>query len=75
MLRIRFPERVMAVWAGEITFGPFVRADGHGEVGKRMPLAPDLEFLVPAERCPFHFYLFSMKCFFEAFENRERNLR
>ena len=54
MHRIRFLERVMAVRAGKITFGSFVRTDGHGEIGKRMPLAPDLELLVPAERCPFH---------------------
>ncbi len=59
MHRIRFLERVMAVRAREITFGPFVRADGHGEIGKRMPLAMNLELLVPAERCPFHINLFS----------------
>ena len=54
MYRICFFERVMAIRAGEITFGPFVRADGHGEISKWVALAPDLELLVPAERCPFH---------------------
>ena len=75
MYCICFPEWVMAVWAGEITFGPFIRADGHGEIGKRVAFTPDFELLVLTERCPFYVNLFSDECVFNAFEYGKRDLR
>ena len=73
MHRICFFEWVMTVRAGKVTFGSFVRADGHGGICQGCPLPGWL--LRPAKRCPFYLNLFSLKRFFEPFEDTESAVR